>query len=202
MPGRLQSAAEADLRIRRQYHPQHGRHRRDALLPVRVHAVHVHPDSEHHRAHSLCLHRDDPHHHHRDAGAVGVPDGPGLRLLEERAALLQPVRAQGHPDLHPAADRVHRGAVVPLAADLAQRASVRQHAGRAYHAEGVRQLHHVARRRRHFRHGRRDAAAWHWWSRSPRWNCWSPFCKLTSSPSSPASISTMQSIRATEARND
>ena len=59
--------------------------------------------------------------------------------------LLQAVRAERHPDLHPAADRVHRGAVVPVAADLAQRASVRQHAGRPHHAEGVRELHHAAR---------------------------------------------------------
>ena len=50
------------------------------------------------------------------------------------------------PDLHPAADRGHRGPLVPVAAGLAQRASVRQHAGRPYHAEGVRRLHHPARR--------------------------------------------------------
>ena len=55
-------------------------------------------------------------------------------LYAARPALLQPVRAEGHADLHPAADRLHRDAVVPLAADLAQRASVRQHAGRPHHA--------------------------------------------------------------------
>ena len=72
---------------------------------------------------------------------------------------LQAVRAERHPDLHPAADRVHRGAVVPVAAAVAQRASVRQHAGRPYHAEGVRQLHHHARRPGHRRLDRRDPAA-------------------------------------------
>ena len=78
---------------------------------------------------------------------LGVPHRADLRLLRARPALLQPVRAEGRADLHPAADRLHRGAVVPVAADLAQRASVRQHAGRPHHAEGVRQLHHPARRR-------------------------------------------------------
>ena len=54
---------------------------------------------------------------------------------------------KGVPMLHPAGDRGHRGAVVHVAADLAQRASVRQHAGRPHHAAGVRRLHHPARRR-------------------------------------------------------
>ena len=70
-----------------------------------------------------------------------------------------------HPDLHPAADRVHRGAVVPVAPDLAQRASVRQHAGRPYHAEGVRELRHPARRARLLRHPRAPPCRWRWWSR-------------------------------------
>ena len=49
-------------------------------------------------------------------------------------------------DLHPAAGRVHRGLVVLPAAGLAQRASVRQHAGRPHRAEGVRGLRRHARR--------------------------------------------------------
>ena len=49
-------------------------------------------------------------------------------------------------DLHPAAGHVHRGPVVPAAAGLAQRASVRQHAGRPHRAEGVRGLRRHARR--------------------------------------------------------
>jgi len=40
-------------------------------------------------------------------GDVGLPDGPRLWILEARASLLQPVRAQGHTDLHPAAHRIH-----------------------------------------------------------------------------------------------
>ena len=66
---------------------------------------------------------------------LGVRDGARLWLLEERPALPQSVRAEGRADLHPAADRLHRGAVVPVAADLALGASVRQHAGRPHHAE-------------------------------------------------------------------
>ena len=38
---------------------------------------------------------------------------------QERPALLQAVRAERHPDLHPAAGRVHRGVLVLPAADLA-----------------------------------------------------------------------------------
>jgi hypothetical protein len=64
----------------------------------------------------------------------------GLRLLQARAEVLQAVRAERHSDLHHAADRVDRGDVVPVAADLAQRASVREHAGRPHHAQGVRRL--------------------------------------------------------------
>jgi F-type H+-transporting ATPase subunit a len=41
---------------------------------------------------------------------------------------------------------------------------------------------------------------WHWSSRLPRWSCWSHSCKPTCLPSSPASISTMPSIRAIESR--
>ena len=96
------------------------------------------------------------------AGAARVPHGPRLRLLQARPAFLQSVRAEGHPDLHPAADRVHRGAVVPVAPDLAQRASVRQHAGRPHHAEGVRELRHPARRARRLWHPRRRRCRWRW----------------------------------------
>ena len=83
-------------------------------------------------------------------------------FYQERAWLLPPVRAAGHPDLHPAADRVHRGAVVPVAADLAQRASVRQHAGRPHHAEGVRELHHAARRASAFSASSARPCRWRW----------------------------------------
>jgi F-type H+-transporting ATPase subunit a len=41
---------------------------------------------------------------------------------------------------------------------------------------------------------------WHWSSRSPLWRCWSPSCKPTCLPSSPASISTMLSIQAIESQ--
>ena len=50
----------------------------------------------------------------------------------------------GIPIVHHAADRLDRGDLVPVAADLALRASVRQHAGRPHHAEGVRGLRHHA----------------------------------------------------------
>ena len=79
--------------------------------------------------------------------------------------LLQAVRAERHPDLHPAAGRVHRGVLVPPAAGLAQRASVREHARRPHRAESVRELHPAARRPRHPRLGRRDACRSAWWSR-------------------------------------
>ena len=72
---------------------------------------------------------------------------------------------QRHPDLHPAADRVHRGAVVPVAADLAQRASVRQHAGRPHHAQGVRELHHAARAASAFSASSARPCRWRWWWR-------------------------------------
>ena len=55
-------------------------------------------------------------------------------IWKQRPALLQAVRAERHSGLDAAADRLHRDAVVPVAADLAQRASVRQHAGRPHHA--------------------------------------------------------------------
>ncbi len=110
------------------------------------------------------------------------------------------VRAEGRADLHSAADRGDRDPVVPVAADLAQRASVRQHAGRPHHAAGVRQLHHPARHRlgRH-RLDRRRAAVLDDCAFCSRWRRWSPSCRPTSSPSSPASISTMRYTRATEA---
>ena len=65
------------------------------------------------RAHPLHVHGDEPHHRHRLARAARVLHRHHLRLLEERPALPQAVRAERHPDLHPAADRVHRDAVVP-----------------------------------------------------------------------------------------
>ena len=148
------------LRVRRQHDAQHRRHRGDEVLPARVLAVHVHADAEPDRAHPLRVHGDQPHHHHGLAGAAGVLHRHDLRLLAERAALLQAVRAERHADLHPAAGRLHRGAVVLVAADLAQRASVRQHAGRPHHAEGVRRLRDHARRARRPRLVRRGAAAW------------------------------------------
>ena len=68
-----------------------------------------------------------------------------LRLLEERPEILQAVRAERHPDLHPAAGRLHRGVLVLPAPGLAQRPSVREHAGRPHRAEGFRELHSPAR---------------------------------------------------------
>ena len=52
-----------------------------------------------------------------------------------------------------------------LAADLAQRAPVRQHAGRPHHAQGVRELHHAARRASASSASSARRCRWHWWSR-------------------------------------
>ena len=49
---------------------------------------------------------------------ICVPRRPRIRVLAERAALLQFVRAKGRTDLHPTVDRVYRGAVISLAPDL------------------------------------------------------------------------------------
>ncbi len=68
-------------------------------------------------------------------------------LILHGLSLLQFVRAERRADLHPADDHRHRDPVVHLAADLAQRAPVRQYAGRPHRAQGVRRLHHPARRR-------------------------------------------------------
>ena len=158
-PSRLQSAAELSYEFVATTVRTHRRHRRHEVLPLRVHDVHVRADAEHDRADPVRLHRHQPHHRHRGAGDYGVPDRADLRPLSPRLALLQSVRAQGRADLHPAADRLHRGPVVHVAADLAQRAPVRQHAGRPHHAQGVRRLHHPARQRaRRARLGRRHPA--------------------------------------------
>src|SRR5829696_10095730 len=60
-----------------------------------------------------------PSHHHGGAGAARVLHRHHLRHLEERSEILQAVRAERRADLHYAADRVHRGAVVPVAAGVA-----------------------------------------------------------------------------------
>ena len=52
----------------------------------------------------------------------------------------------GRSDLHPAAGHLHRDPVLLPAAGLAQRTSVRQHAGRPHRTEGVRGLRRHARR--------------------------------------------------------
>ena len=86
-------------------------------------------------------------------------------FCQERPALLQAVRAERHPDLHPAAGRVHRGVLVLPAADLAQRASVRQHAGRPHRAQGVRELHPAARAASASSAGSARCCRSAWWSR-------------------------------------
>ena len=128
------------LRVRRNDAAKHRRHGGHEVLPAGVLAVHVHPGAERDRHHSLHLHGHQPHHHHGLARAARLLHRGHLRLLEERAALLQAVRAERNSDLHPAAGDLHRGAVVPVAAGLPQRATVRQHAGRSHHAQGVRRL--------------------------------------------------------------
>ena len=107
---------------------------------------------EHHRAGALHLHGDQPHHHHRRLALLVFLTVIVYGFYKNGLHFFSLFVPKRHPDLHPAADRVHRGAVVPVAADLAQRASVRQHAGRPHHAEGVRELRHAARRARHRRH--------------------------------------------------
>ena len=78
---------------------------------------------------------------------TGVLHRAHLRPDPAWIPLLQSVRAQGRADLHFADDRRHRDTVIHFAADLAQRAPVRQHAGGPHRAQGLRRLHHPARRR-------------------------------------------------------
>src|SRR5581483_7767497 len=111
------------------------------------------------RADPVHVYDHEPHHHHGGARADRLYHGAGLRLLEERLEILQAVRAERHPDLHPAADCLHRSAVLHLAPDLAFGAVVRKHARRPHHTESVRRLRRDARGPRLSRLARRDAAA-------------------------------------------
>ena len=172
------------LRIRRRHDPQYRRAGRHAVLPVRVHAVHVHPVPEHARPAAACrIHRHQPHRHHGGAGAAGVHHRHRLRPRAQRPALLQAVRAERHPDLHPAAHRPDRGDVVPVAPDLAQRPPVRQHAGRPHHAESVRRLRGHARRASASAAGSARSCRSRSRSRSPRSSSWWRSCRPTCSPS-------------------
>src|SRR5262249_32932500 len=67
-------------------------------------------------------------------------------------------RAERCAYLYLAGDRGDRGAVVPFAPSLPQRAPVREYAGRPYHASGFRRLHHHACRVRRPRLARRRLA--------------------------------------------
>ena len=67
----------------------------------------------------------------------------------------------GIPIVHSAAGGADRDHLVPVAPGLAQRASVRQHAGRPHHVEGVRELRHHAGGVWRRRLGRRRIAARH-----------------------------------------
>src|SRR4029077_10365393 len=122
------------------------RHRGDEILSVRVHAVHVRPVRQHDRPDSIFLHGDEPVDNHRNARAAGVLHRRHLRLLEERIAISQALRAERRAGLYPAGHRGYRGAVVHFASGLPQRAVVRQYVGRPHHPSGFRRLHHHARR--------------------------------------------------------
>ena len=96
------------------------------------------------RHHPLHIHRHQPPDRHGVHGADRLHDDDRLRLLQARLEFPQTVRPARHPGLHPAAGRLHRGAVVLPEAGVALGASVRQHARRPHRAEGVRGLRHHA----------------------------------------------------------
>ena len=86
----------------------------------------------------------------------------------------------GCPRLRVAHRGADRGGFVPLAPDLAQRSSVRQHPCRSHHPQGVRGLHRYAGWPGLPRLARRAAAAGHDGGRSRRSNSsWRP-CRPTS----------------------
>ena len=131
----------------------------------------------------------------------GVPHRADLRLLAERAALLQPVRAEGRADLHPAADRrieilsfLSRPishSVRLFANMLAGHITLKVFASFIILLGGGLGADRLARRHIAARDDRRSYGAG---------DCWSRSCRPTSSPSSLASTSTMRFTRATKAR--
>ena len=131
---------------------------------------------------------------HGGVGAARVFHGDLLRLLEERIGLAQAVCPVGYSDVHDPPDRRDRAAVLLLAPNLTQRPPVRQHAGRAYHAQTRRRFHRHAWWggicRLAWRARAVGARPWH----SPRSSFWSLRCRPSCSPSSLASISTTPSI--------
>ena len=144
VPGRLQSIAEMSYEFVANMLRSTRRQRGNEVLPVRVHAVHVRPRRQHDRAHSVHLHGDEPVDRYRVTGAARVrhrrrSTGSGKTAFV--SSIYSCPRACRSTSCR---DRPHRGAVVPVAADLPQRPSVRQHAGRPHHAAGVRRLHHHA----------------------------------------------------------
>ena len=68
------------------------------VLPLRVHALHLHLRLQHAGHDPRRLHGDEPHRRHRRAGRPGVPDRAGRRLRQERPALPQAVRALRRAD--------------------------------------------------------------------------------------------------------
>ena len=139
------------LRVRCQHAARRGGLRRHAVLSVRLLAVHVHPGRQPARHGPVFLHGDQPS--DRDLRAVPPGDGRrrGLRPDEARPALLQTLRARGRAGCRAAAGRADRGGLVPVAAGVALGSSLRQHAGGAHHAEGLRRLRGVAERLRRAR---------------------------------------------------
>jgi F-type H+-transporting ATPase subunit a len=61
------------------------------------------------------------------------------------AEILRDLCATGRTDLHSAAGRHHRNYLLPVAAAVAQRALIREHTRRPYHAEGLRRIRRHAR---------------------------------------------------------
>ncbi len=68
---------------------------------------------------------------------IGHPDGRDLRPFQARPALLQSLRPERRARHSAAAGRGDRGDLLPVAPDQPVGASLRQHAGRPHHAEGV-----------------------------------------------------------------
>ena len=148
------------LRVRGRHAARAAPARRHEVLPLRVHAVHLHP-----RRNMLGMipgvFTVTSHIVVTAALAAWCSSRCCLSALQERPALPQAVRAAGRADLIlplVVADRDH---LVPVAPDQPLGAPVRQHAGRPHHAQGVRRLRrHAAGRRRCRRARRRCRCSW------------------------------------------
>ena len=147
VPGPHAVDRRTELRVRRQHHSKHRRHGRHEVLPAGVLAVHVHLRLEHVGIIPYVF-----------TVSSHIIVTAALALLVFFTVLIYGFYKNGLkffklfvpsgiPIVHPAAGGADRDHLVLVASGLAQRASVRQHAGRPHHAEGVRELRRHAGRR-------------------------------------------------------